>query len=293
MYRKLQVEYNVDKLILIYEIPDGFMSIINDQCQIPDIFNPSNVFIFTKKIFRKPYVVVHYELSWRAYGDCDTIKIAEFKNDISGCITLNVYNEFLYSGKLHLLYEFEQTYRLQFQSIKQLDVCCDSSVDLPKKLDAIMHNRRCEVTRRGRKKTLTEQGNQLLGIRVSDNIKALTDKIERPRYTYYFTITPSGAKRPLILRGYNKTKEVKEKKKKEYILNQYSFSPVYRFEVSIHSYELIQLSKSSTGWSQDYIYAHLSDKTFLKDFFRRYINRTATLTIDGRRHSITEYLRLE
>lgn len=293
MYKKLQVEYNVDKLELIYEVPDGFMTAINEQNHLAEIFNPSNIFIFTRKFFSTDYVVDRYELSWKAFGDFNCIKIGELARNIKGCVTMTVFNEFLYSGKLNLIYEFERVYNLQFKKINIMDVCCDASNDLPRKLNAILHDRKCEVTRRGKIKELTDKGNQCLGTRISANIKLLTDKREIPSSSYYYYLTPSGAKKPIVLRGYNKTQEVQSKKEKEYILSQYSFSPVYRLEVSVCSYELVKLAKTQTGWSQEYIYTHLEDKTLLREFFMRYINRFYTITFNGRKYSIAEVLRLE
>lgn len=292
MNKKLEVEYNIDKLILVYEIPETFMNVINEESLIADIFAPSNVFIFTKKFYRTSYIVARYELSWRAFGDCNTIKIGEFRNDIEGCITLTVYNEILYSKHLHLLYEFERKYGLHFLKLTQLDVCCDASNDLPRKLNAIMHDKCCEVTRRGKKKHLTEHGNQYLGVRTTANIKLLGDKRERPAPSYYYELKSSGAKRPIILRGYNKTNEVGATSGKDYILNQYTFSPVHRLEVSVSCYDLTKLTKSKTGWSHEYIYLHLEDKGLLHEFFCRFLNRFAILTINGQKFSISGFLRL-
>lgn len=121
----------------------------------------------------------------------ESIVIGEFRNDIQDSITLDLDNRFLYSGQLHQLYEFEQTYSLSFGYIKYLDVCCDANQNIPRKLNTIMHSPECEVSRQGGKKELTSKGNQRLGTKLSDNLKTLTTS-ERPSVSYYFYMKPSG-----------------------------------------------------------------------------------------------------
>lgn len=162
MKKKLQVEYNIDKLILVYEIPDGFLSTINEQNYLAEILTTSDIFIFTRRYYKVKYTIDRYILGWQCAGS-PVIEIGEFRNDIEGCITLTVNNEFLYSGKLHLLYRFEELYGLSFRKFVNLDVCCDANCDLPRKLNTILHNPDCIVSRRGSKIPTTEKGNQCLG----------------------------------------------------------------------------------------------------------------------------------
>lgn len=292
MRKKLQVNYNIDKLILVYEIPDGFITAINEQNCLAEILNPSDVFIFTRRYYKVKYIIDRYILGWQCAGG-PVMEIGEFRNDIEGCITLSVNNEFLYSGKLHLLYRFEELYGLKFRKFINLDICCDANCDLPRKLNSILHNPECVISRRGSKIPTTEQGNQCLGCRITDNIKSTADNREYSTPSFYFQLKTTGCRRPTLLRCYNKSKEVARRKAKQYILDQYDFSPVHRLEVSIGCSELTNLSKSKSGWSQQYIYEHLTDKNFLKEFFIRYLNRFATLTINGIKRKISEVLCLD
>lgn len=203
---------------------------------------------------------------------------------------MTVNNKFLYSGLLYLLNRFEERYGLTFQKIYNLDVCCDANCNLPRKLNSKLHDSGCIISRRGTKMPTTEKGNQYLGCRITDNIKNTTGCKECSTPSYYFELRTTGCRRSILLRCYNKSKEVARKHSKQYILDQYDFSPVYRLEVSIVCGELTNLAKRKDGWSQRYIYDHLSDKDFLKEIFIRYLNRFATLTIEGRRRKISEVL---
>lgn len=286
------VNYNIDKLILRFEIPDGFLTAINEQSHLAEILNASDIFIFTRRYYKVKYMIDRYILGWQCAGS-PVIEIGEFRNDIEGCITLTVNNEFLYSGKLDLLYRFEEVYGLTFSKFINLDVCCDASCDLPRKLNSILHNPECLISRRGSKIPMTEKGNQYLGCRITDNVKITTNNKEYSTPSFYFQLMTSGCRKATLLRCYNKSKEVARKKAKQYILDKYDFSPVHRHEVSISCGELTNLSKSKAGWSQRYIFDHLSDKDFLKEIFLKYLDRFATLTIKGGKRKISEVLCLD
>lgn len=294
MKTKLQVAYNVDKLSIIYQIPITFFNDIAHGNPLPDYIygtTTSTVFICTQKYSRIQRTIPSYTLSYMS--GAESIVIGEFRNDILDSITLDLDNRFLYSGQLHKLYEFEQTYSLNFNYIKYLDVCCDSNQNLPRKLNTIMHSSECEVSRRGGKKELTSKGNQRLGVKIMDNLKTITAS-ERPPVSYYFYMKPSGCRRPVTLRCYDKKHEIEQISHKTYISDVLGYSEAtHRLEVSTHWCELSQQAKRKRGWTHKYIYNHLTEKTFLRDFFIRYIDRFYTLKINGRKTSVSKFLCLD
>lgn len=294
MKTKLNVIYNVDKLSIIYEAPVSFFNNIARENPLSDYIygaTTSTVFISTQKYSRIQRTVPSYTLSYMS--SAESIVIGEFRNDIQDSITLDVDNRFLYSGQLHKLYEFEQTYSLSFSYIKYLDVCCDANQNLPRKLNTIMHSLECEVSRRGGKKEITAKGNQRLGVKISDNLKELTG-IERPPVSYYYYLKPSGCRRPVTLRCYDKKHEIEQISYKTYISDSLGYSEsIHRMEVATYWCELTQQAKCKRGWSHKYIYDHITAKTFLRDFFIRYINRFYTLKIKGRKTPVSKFLCLD
>lgn len=294
MKTKLQVSYNVDKLSLIYQIPITFFNDIARGNPLSDYIygaTTSTVFICTQKYSRIQRTVPSYTLSYMS--GAESIVIGEFRNDIQDSITLDVENRFLYSGQLYKLYEFEQTYSLRFSYIKYLDVCCDSNQNLPRKFNAIMHSPECGVSRRGGKKELTAKGNQQLGVKIMDNLKTLTST-ERPPVSYYFYMKPSGCRRSIILRGYDKRHEIEHASHKTYISDALGYSEaIHRMEVATYWCELTQQAKCKRGWSHKYIYDHITDITFLRDFFIRYIDRFYTLKINDKKTSVSKFLCLD
>lgn len=296
MNKKLKVNYHIDKLVLVYQIPDDFMSQVIDAVNTPEFLMPavSNVFIFSQKYTAVKYTNPIYILEYR-YGMEYTIKIAEFRNDIHQAITMTVDNELFYSGNLKLLYDFEYSYDLILDRISQIDVACDSNVNLPKKLNDFIHRSDCTVKRIGTKMPTTEKGNQIVGTKIMPNIKRIKDR-ETPKASYYYALNASGNRRAIIFRGYNKTKEIKAKSHKTYIEDANGFGVddvIHRFEVSIIGGDLKRLSKRNQELSFENVYRHLDDTDFLKQLFIIYINRIANLWIGKRRYSVSEVLRLD
>lgn len=291
MKTALIMDYHIDKLTLIYKVPTTFRSSALTECD--PLMLVSKVFILEEVYSKLPYVVRYYKLLY--VDDNIQILIGKFKQDFEDAITLEVDNMFLYSDHLHLLYDLETQFGLELFKIKQLDLCCDSNQNLPRKLNDAMHRTDCTVTRKGRFK-VTDKGNQILGAKVSNNVKRLPGKDrERPSTSYYMEIHPSGSKQALKLRCYNKTEEIETKSQKHYIKDSCSFSgTIFRLEVSLSCQVISRQMKNKTGnWTHQEIYRNLTNIDFLKELFKFHLNRIATLTIKNKRFSISEFLRLK
>lgn len=291
MKHSLKVDYNIDKLSLIYETPAEFIQMLDYEPSVFDFMSKttiSTVFICEKDYSRFQRTVPSYTLSYME-GEKKT-KIGIIKNEFVDKITLQVDNRFLYGNCMHLLYQFEKVYELKMVRIKYLDVCCDANQNLPRKLNTKMHSSDCEVYRRGQKKNLTAKGNQKLGQKVIDNLKTLTRE-EHPCVSYYFELTPSSCKKSILLRCYDKTNEVETSSHKTYQLDNFdSDHRVYRMEVTTYWHSITKQSKRKHGWSHQYIYLHLTDKSFLKQYFIYFLNRFFSLKVNGKRLSLSEFL---
>lgn len=289
MNSKLEVNYHIDKLSILYSSTIPLSDIVENNDPIFSL--TPDIFIFTKTYSSRPKTVQIYDVSFTT--GFSSIVIGKLKNDYKDSITLDVDNRLLYSNQLNLVYRFESEFGLKFCNICLFDVCCDSNQNLPKKLNRILHDKRYDVSRRGGKKILTEKGNQVLGTKVMSDIKMITS-VERPDVSYYYTLKPSACQKPIILRGYDKTKEIDNKSHKNYIQEANdNLNVIYRLEVSTFWYEITRQSKNKSSWSHQYIYEHLTDKDFLKSFFIKYLNRFSYLTYQGKKIQLSEYLRLE
>lgn len=314
MQSKLCVEYNVDKLELTFEIPYNFQFPEKREVFINNVQNDS----ISKKIElwncnpNLPSSLVFMCLTDINHNGKYQVKspslklyclylgqnhyIGLIKTHMIGAVRLCVDNRFLYSGLLYLLYELEKAFGIEFKKVSSLDICCDSNQNLPKKLNDTLHSSRCEVYRLGRRKDqlpLTTAGNLILGTKVAKNIKVLQN-YERAAPSYVFTLTNAGSKVPMKLRGYNKSSEIREKSKKDYIEEALPFyGNIHRLEIAVISYDLTLQSKNKKGYSHRFIYEHLTDKAFLKSFFIQFINRFYQLKIEGKKTSISKLLRLD
>lgn len=309
MNKFFEVEYNIDKLSLIYEATEVFNTVANisEVIEIPIdsenssfLYDVSNeVFILTPDISKRGKYnlkFMNYTLSYVRIGE-KPIEIGKILCHLQDAIILKVTNSFLYSDQLELIYLFEKALNLKFYKISELDICCDSTKNLPKKLDDILHSKKCVVTRPGRHKdklTLTKKGNMKLGGKYVPNIKTLTE-YERPEAVYDYSLKYSGANRPIKLRGYNKSKEIEESSHKAYILDALSFydETIYRLEVSVNCYFITKQAKNKSGFSHKFIYDNLLNKDFLKSFFISIINRFYRLKINGTSITISKFLCLE
>lgn len=289
----MKVNYHIDKLVIVYQIPEDFMSRVVSSISTLDflITHTSNIFIFSQKYMSVKYTNPIYILEYN--NGKENIKIAEFRNDIQQAITVTVDNKLFYSGNFNLLYDFENIYNLTLEKIVQVDVACDCNLNLPRRLNDFIHRPDCVVKRMGTKLPVTEKGNQIVGTKVMPNIK-ITNEKERPKASFYYQLKSTGTRRPIIFRGYNKTQEIKDKSHKTYVEKANGFDDViYRFEVSIIGRDLKRHAKKCHGYSVEDVYRHLDDEVFLKELFITYVNRIGNLWIGKIRYSISEVLRLD
>lgn len=315
MKTKLHVNFFIDKLEVVYELPAYFETALT-KVFIPtppknaspgsskELWNLNpvttplpKVFILTREVRNQgPYPFKSPDFLLFCLEDGPEQFIGSIKTHLEHAWVLRIDNRFLYSDELHLIREFESAFDLDFKRIKSLDLCCDSNHNLPKKFDDMLHQRNCSVTRPGRKKdklALTESGNQKLGIKVVPNLKVLTE-YERGEPSYYYFLTNSGGKKPMVLRGYNKLSEISEKSNKNYIAEKNGFkNNIHRLEISLTSYDITYQSKNKKGWSHTYIYEKLENQGFIRTFFIELLNRFFKLKKDGKSISISKFLRLE
>lgn len=291
----MKVNYHIDKLVLVYQIPETFMPYVISSISTPQFLMTSsadNVFIFSQKYMAVNYTCPIYIVEHISEKG-EHVKIAEFRNDIQQAITVTVDNKLFYSDNLNLLYEFETIFNLELQKICKLDVACDSNINLPKKLNDFLHRSDCTLKRMGTKLPTTAKGNQIVGTKVMPNIK-VTEGREQAKPSFYYQLRTSGNRNPIIYRGYNKSLEISEKSHKTYIEEANGFDDViYRFEVSIIGRDLKQRSKKDPALSFEFVYRHLVDMDFLKELFIKYINRIANPWVGKTRYRISEILRLE
>lgn len=279
---------------MVYQIPEDFMLCVLNSISLHEfMITPiTNVFIFSRKYLSVNYNCPIFILEYRDEKG-NIIKIAEFRNDIHQAITLTVDNKLFYSDNLNILFSFQTSFNLTLYRIVQIDIACDSNINLADKLNDIIHRPDCIVKRPGTKLPITEKGNQIVGTKVLRNIKVVNER-ERPKASFYYQLRTSVNRRPITYRGYNKTQEISNVSHKTYIEEANRFEDViYRFEVSIIGGDLKRRSKKDQSLIFENIYQHIENKIFLQGLFIKYINRIANLWIGKRKYRISEILHLE
>lgn len=309
------IAYNVDKLHLVFSVNEDFqfpdsIEVIKIPKAVPvnplekiQLWNVNPViplyivFIFKEGMpmegaFRKKNPPI--DLFCEFAGSC--YYIGKLSTHLHGAIRLEVDNEFLYTNLFRYLYLLEESLNIQLERISNFDICADANQNLPRKLNDTLHSSNCIVTRPGSKKTswMTQKGNMKLGKKISKNIKVLTQReYDQPTYLYDLN---GGTSKVIRLIGYNKKREIEEtRSNKKYIMEALPFKGnIYRLELRFQSqYLTTQDRDSQKGKSLRYIFEHLYESEFLKEFFITHINRFYNLKIKNQKIKISELLCLE
>lgn len=312
MKKTLMVQYNLDKLTIYYESTEQGLT-LREQTLIAYLdFTPSKyenqyglLDIWPKIPSLKTFIIKEFQ-TWQGKFrlinpiytlvcevNGEEIIIGKLKTHLSGAMVLEVANEFLYTGNLNLLQDFEKTFSLTFHSIREIDICCDANIDLPRKLKTKLQNKDTYVTRRGSKRNFyTRKKNIRLGMKRNDIIKIITEKeISEP--SLYFNFKPSGGnKQEIELIGYNKSEEI-EISKKDYIIEQLSFEgTVHRLEIALKSSHLKYFYKKFDITPLD-IYHELPNNEFLRFIFIENLNRFFIIRVKGIKTTLSEILCLD
>lgn len=259
--KKLQFQYHLDKLHINYNYNDSFIRLINDSINTffkhPFSFNPIN-----KHLSFKMYEVMYCESD-------ELVKIGIISFSHSDCVILEVDNRLLYSDKLFLVHRFADSCNLDFDTFSKIDICCDSNVDLPFKLNRLLHSSNYTIKRRSRG-LLTKKGNINLGYKIIPNVKTIKEKENKPT-TYYFTsLKTSRCYTKVKLVGYNKSAEVESESNKRYIIDSLPFGHdvVHRLEVRTYGYEM-----TCSKIDIHDLYAHIPCYDYWERIFLFYLNR--------------------
>ena len=275
--KMILTKYRLDKLCIKYKKSMILDIVLNEDCQTTDgyMFNLINTHLSYRM----------YEVFYRDLL-IGTMSFKEVDN-----IILEVDNRLLYSDCLQNVYSFADRFYLRFVTFSKLDICCDSNIDLPSKLNRLLRCKVYKITRKG-VEMLNANGNLDLGVKILQNKVILNGIKEKSFPTYNFTpVKTSGClKCPVRLVGYNKTVEVIENSHKYYVLESLPFGDdvVHRLEIRTCGYEMKRF-----GVDVDRLYSSLTDSDTIKNLFRGYVNRFFEFRKDGKCHSVSELLRLD
>lgn len=280
-YKKIEYRYSIDKLQLKY-FDNGYISAAIKG-------ENSKLFLFERVegYLRYEVYTVHYKKDDKSCY----IGVLSFKE--KEVVILEVANELLYTSTLEVIKIFESEYGLRFKTFSKIELCCDSNVNLPHKLDRVLHSTKYKITRCGRS-SLTKNGNLRIGGKYIENLVILNkDKKDKKAITYYYApIHTHGCKKSqwTQLVGYDKKKEIEETDAKYYILDGLAFAmdSVYRLEIRTCGFEMRQF-----GIDLQTLYDNLSDMERWKNLFLSYINRFFEFHDGKRKFTVSEILGIE
>lgn len=280
-YKKMLYRYSIDKLQLKY-FDDGYISVAIKG-------ENSKLFLFERIERYLRYEV--YEVYYKKDDELCNIGILSFKE--KGVVILEVANKLLYTSTLEFIKIFESEYGLRFKTFSKIELCCDSNVNLPYKLDRTLHSTKYKITRCNRD-SLTKNGNLRIGGKYIENLVTLNkDSKDKKAITYYYApVRTHGCKKGQYVQlvGYDKKKEIEEKEAKYYILDGLAFAmdSVYRLEIRTCGFEMKQF-----GIDLQTLYDNLSDMEHWKNLFLSYINRFFEFHDGKRKFTVSEILGIE
>lgn len=259
--KKMQFQYHLDKLHIKYKYDASLIRLINDSINTffkhPFSFNPINKHLSFKM----------YEVMYCDSEELVMIGIISFSH--SDCVILEVDNRLLYSDKLFLVHRFADSCNLDFDTFSKIDICCDSNVDLPSKLNRLLRSPKYTIKRHS-KGLLTKKGNINLGYKIIPNVKTIKEKEAKPTTYYYTPLKTSKCKTDVKLVGYNKSAEVESESNKRYIIDSlpFGYDVVHRLEVRTSGYEM-----TCSKIDIHDLYAHIPCYDYWERIFLFYLNR--------------------
>lgn len=275
--KRLSIKFNIDKLHIKFSNYDLLRDAINDV--ISDSFDG----------FR--FIPIHPHLNYRMYElryDDEVLGVLSFRE--SHGVILEVDNRQLYSGSLYKVYLFAHRFSLTMETFSKIDICCDANVDLPGKLNRLLHSRAYEITRRG-VKMLNYKGNIDIGVKILPNIVTVDGERERRYPTYNFTpVVTSGCRKcPVRMVGYNKSVEVEKSSHKHYILRSLPFGDdvAHRLEIRTCGYEM-----QRNGLDVRTLFYDIDKEETVRNLFIAYLDRFFEFNKGGQRYRASELLRV-
>ncbi len=279
--KKKEYRYSIDKLHLKYFDNSNILEAI--RCE------SSELFLFDRINGYLNYEV--YNMFYRKDGRLCYIGVLSFKE--KGYMMLEVDNRLLYTSSLDVIKTFEVEYGLKFKTFGKIELCCDSNVNLPHKLDRILHSTKYEIKRCGRS-FATKNGNLRIGGKYIDNIVFLNkDKKDKKSVTYYFApIHTRTCKKSQCVQlvGYDKKWEIEQSGEKSYILDGLAFATdsVHRLEIRTCGYEMLH-----NNIDIKYIYDNLDDEGCWKFLYLTYINRFFEFHYGKHKFTVSQILGIE
>ncbi len=265
MKRPQHYNINLDRLEITYTASEDFRKYLEDRDEA--------IFDGCLRLIRKDPQKYHHEFAVWCTGENPT----EF-DTLMGYLYFgspnpnrpdfyfsftneSLYNDFLLASRFYL----EEAMPLSFKQISKIDIAVDFSFNIVRELYRLYKDETCVLLVNGR--TIGSMDERVAAVVhiAGDNTR------KRPLANPSFNI--DNKDHSLTFKAYNKTKEIDDNSKKEYIRDNAGFNRLYRLEVSCGNHKMLKKSLESLEMREDDVYGLLQDEKTLRHIFIDFLNR--------------------
>lgn len=187
----------------------------------------------------------------------------------------NVYllfeNEALYSWILSTHEYVENTLGLTFKQVSKLDLAVDFNFNIEKRIIKLYKNIDYDLIVNRRK----ADNKSVYGVSFLS--------CWNPRHRLFANpqmIAKAGSDSGLVMKTYNKKKEIEQESHKDYIVEKIGFNTtMYRVEITCKNHKLLKSTLDHLDMTDEYLYAHLDNESVLIRLFRHLLDRIIHLRI--------------
>ena len=189
-----------------------------------------------------------------------------------------LYNEYLLASRFYV----ESVLGLEFLRVSKIDVAVDFNFNVVNRFYRLFKNPDYDLIINGKK---------VADIRTTiPDVLHIAGKTNRKRPFAHHMPVVKNANGSMLMRAYNKSKEIEEDSGKVYIREKAGFNRLYRLEVSLGSHKVVKKVLDTLALTDEELYALLGHEGTLIDFLVSTLNKLVRVSRRRRSYGILEII---
>ncbi len=184
-----------------------------------------------------------------------------------------LYSDYLLASRFYV----EEALGLVFMRVSKIDVAVDFNFNVVNSFYRLFKNPNYD---------LIVNGEKVKGMKctVRDVLHIAGDTTRQSPFAHHTPVIKN-ADGSMLMRAYDKGKEIDEESGKEYIREKSGFKKLYRIEVSLSCHKVIKKMLNKLGMTDEELYARLQHEKTLMDLFR--VGLYSLIRVSRRRRSMS------
>lgn len=184
-----------------------------------------------------------------------------------------LYSDYLLASRFYV----EEALGLVFMRVSKIDVAVDFNFNVVNSFYRLFKNPNYD---------LIVNGEKVKGMKCTvRDVLHIAGDTTRQRPFAHHTPVIKNADGSMLMRAYDKGKEIDEESGKEYIREKSGFKKLYRIEVSLSCHKVIKKMLNKLGMTDEELYARLQHEKTLMDLFR--VGLYSLIRVSRRRRSMS------